>query len=152
METYDAEVAARVWQRVHATAAGGDETAAICAMITGEWTDAAIYLRLSRYFQGKDAGILRQMFEEEQSHAACLKGIYTLLSGTRYVAKTPPMPQEPVEVTLRRCYGREMQSLAQYEQWSTHREYGPVFLRMAQQEREHCRRLLELLGRLGKRA
>ena len=148
MEHYDPEAAARVWQRVQGKGPAGEELGNLPEMIAGEWWDAATYLRLSRQFQGKEAGVLRKMFEEEQSHAACLKGIYTLLTGQRLVTQTPAPRQENLSVALRRCYGREMQSLAQYERWSDHREYGPVFSRLAQQERAHCAALLEILGNL----
>ena len=148
MEKYDPEAAARVWQRVRGEASQNEEANSLPAMIAGEWWDAASYLRLSRQFTGKEAGILRKMFEEEQSHAACLKGIYTLLTGQRLVTQTPVARQEPLSATLRRCYGREMQCLANYEKWSDHREYGPVFARLAQQERAHCAALLEILGNL----
>ena len=148
MENYDPEAAARVWQRVQGKGPAGEELGNLPEMIAGEWWDAATYLRLSRQFQGKKAGVLRKMFEEEQSHAACLKGIYTLLTGQRLVTQTPAPRQENLSVALRRCYGREMQSLAQYERWSDHREYGPVFSRLAQQERAHCAALLEILGNL----
>ena len=148
MENYDPEAAARVWQRVRGKEPAGEELGNLPAMIAGEWWDAATYLRLSRQFQGKEAGVLRKMFEEEQSHAACLKGIYTLLTGQRLVTQTLAPRQENLSVALRRCYGREMQSLAQYERWSDHREYGPVFSRLAQQERAHCAALLEILGNL----
>ena len=148
MENYDQEAAARVWQRVQGKTAQNADLDNLPEMIAGEWWDAATYLRLSRQFSGKEAGVLRKMFEEEQSHAACLKGIYTLLTGQQLVTQTPAPRQEPVSATLRRCYGREMQCLAQYEKWSDHREYGPVFLRLAQQERAHCAALLEILGNL----
>ena len=148
MEHYDPETAAQVWQRVQARAPQNEDLAGLPGMIAGEWWDAATYLRLSRKFGGKEGEILRKMFEQEQSHAACLKGIYTLLTGQRLVTQTLPLRQEPLSVTLRRCYGREMQSLARYETWSDHREYGPVFSRLAQQEREHCAALLEILGNL----
>ena len=152
MEKYDPEAAARVWQRVQGKTPHSEDLNSLPAMIAGEWWDATTYLRLSRQFSGKEAGILRKMFEEEQSHAACLKGIYTLLTGERLVTHTPPGGQEPLSATLRRCYGREMQSLAQYEKWSEHREYGPVFSRLAQQERAHCAAILEILGNLKEKA
>ena len=148
MEKYDPETAALVWQRVRGGAPQNEEANNLPAMIAGEWWDAATYLRLSRQFTGKEANVLRKMFEEEQSHAACLKGIYTLLTGDRLVIQTLAPKQEPLSATLRRCYGREMQCLAQYEKWSDHREYGPVFARIAQQERAHCAALLEILGNL----
>ena len=148
MEKYDPEAAARVWQRVQGKDPQNEDLNSLPAMIAGEWQDAATYLRLSRQFTGKEAGFLRKMFEEEQSHAACLKGIYTLLTGQRLAIHTPSVPQEPVSAALRRCYGREMQCLAQYERWAAHREYGPVFARMAQQEKAHCAAILEILGNL----
>ena len=148
MEHSDPAAAARGWPRAQGKGPAGEELGNLPEMIAGEWWDAATYLRLSRQFQGKEAGVLRKMFEEEQSHAACLKGIYTLLTGQRLVTQTPAPRQENLPVALRRCYGREMQSLAQYERWSDHREYGPVFSRLAQQERAHCAALLEILGNL----
>ena len=148
MENYDPEAAARVWQRVQGKGIQNEDLRSLPALIAGEWQDAAAYLRLSRQFSGKEAGALRKMFEEEQSHAACLKGIYTLLTGQRLETYTPSVSQGPVEAALRRCYGREMQCLAQYERWAEHREYGPVFARMAQQEKAHCAAILEILGNL----
>ena len=80
---------------------------------------------------------------------ACLKGIYTLQgSGRPDIPSPPPLDKTPVSVMLRRCYGREMRCLAQYESRASDPEYGQVFARMAQQEREHCRQILELLGSL----
>lgn len=148
METYDPEKAARVWQRVHASAAIAPDGDSLLALITGEWADAATYLYLSRSRQGREAAALRRLFEEEQSHAACLKGIYTLSTGKKPIIHTVPPAKEPLETALRRCYGREMRSLAEYEARSADPEYGPVFARLAAQEREHCRIVLELLGNL----
>lgn len=148
MENYDAQKAARVWQRVQNSTQGDSDAAVFAAMVAEEQTDAVTYLHLSRRYQGKEAASLRRLFEEEQSHAACLKGIYTLITGQRIPSRSLPTPTEPTGVILRRCYGREMRALAQYEAWMGHREYGPVFQRLARQEQEHCRILLELLGKL----
>ena len=155
MENYNSEKIARVWQRVRGE--GGDIPQAelprqqgLSALIVGEQTDATIYLILSRRFQGKQASILRRMFEEEQAHTACLKGIYTLITGQRPVTKALPLPQETTEGILRRCYGREMHCLAEYEARSKDPEYGQIFAGLAAQEREHCHRILELLGGLKK--
>lgn len=145
METYDPEKTARVWQRVCGEQAPPRHQG-LPGLIAEERTDAATYLRLSRRFQGKASQILRRMFEEEQAHAACLKGICRLLTGTNPSTQAPPLPQESTEALLRRCYGREMRCLAEYEARSSDPEYGQVYARLAQQEREHCRRLLELLG------
>ena len=147
METLDPNIAERVWQRVHNRDTSQDLAAALLGMITAERNDGAVYLQLSRKYQGRESAMLRRLFEEEQSHTACLKGIYMLLTGQKPAIQALKPASESIETTLRKCYGREMRCLAQYEQWSTHREYGPVFSRMAEQEREHCRILLQLLGR-----
>ncbi len=148
METYDKAKAARVWQRVQGETAV-NPTQGLTGMIAEEWADAAIYLALSRRVQGNAAAVLRKMGQEEQAHMACLKGIYTLQgNGRPDVPPPPPVDNAPVQTILRRCYGREMRCLAQYESRADHPEYGQIFTRMAQQEREHCRQILELLGNL----
>lgn len=146
MQAYDPEKAARIWDRVRQQSAVGLDVQKLPALINEERTDAATYLLLARQFQGKHNLLLRQMAEQEQTHAACLKGIYTLVSGKRSPEYTPQPEEAPLETMLRRCYGREMRSLAAYEARSSDPEYGQVFSRLAAQERDHCRRLLELLG------
>ena len=149
METYDKAKAARVWQRVQ-NEQTADPTQGLQGLIAEEWADAAIYLYLSRRTQGTHSAMLKKMSQEEQSHLACLKGIYTLQGSGKPQVPTPPPPEKgsSVNTLLRRCYGREMRCLAQYEARAEHPEYGQIFARMAQQEREHCRQLLELLGSL----
>ena len=148
MEKIDPAKAARVWQRVQEKSAAPSREEGLQELIFEEWTDAATYLLLSRKFQGKNSAVLKKMYQQEQAHAACLKGIYTLITGTRPVVKALPPQQEDPEKTLRRCYGREMRCLAQYEARCDDPEYGQVFARLAQQEREHCRLVLELLGNI----
>lgn len=150
METIDPAKAARVWQRVHPASAPPDREQGLLELILQEGTDAAIYLHLQRHFQGKENAMLRKMYEQEQAHAACLKGIYTLLTGKRPGHALQAPRQADPETLLRQCYGREMRCLAQYESRTADPEYGQVFARLADQEREHCRMVLELLGKLKK--
>lgn len=150
MDTIDKEKAARVWQRVTATTNEGKSLQELTDLITQEWADAATYLHLSRRFQGKESGALRRMSEQEQAHTACLKGIYTLITGNRPAVRTPPPSQESTDTILRHCYGREMRCLAQYEARISDPEYGQVYARLAEQEKEHCRTILELIGNLKK--
>ncbi|MBE7001426.1 MAG: hypothetical protein E7421_01840 [Ruminococcaceae bacterium] len=148
MDTYDKAKAARVWQRVQGAVAT-NPTQGLPGLIAEEWTDAAIYLALSRRVPGNGGMILKKIGQEEQAHMACLKGIYTLQgTGRPDIPSPPPVERAPVGVMLRRCYGREMRCLAQYEARANDPEYGQIFARMAQQEREHCRQILELLGSL----
>jgi len=148
METYDKAKAARVWQRVQQQSPP-TPTQGLQGLIAEEWSDAAVYLSLSRRVSGNQSAILKKMSQEEQAHMACLKGIYTLQgTGRPEIPSPPPLDKASVNTLLRRCYGREMRCLAQYEARAADPEYGQVFARMAQQEREHCRLLLELLGSL----
>lgn len=153
MNTYDHQKAARVWQRVRGSEEEKTEgcAAELPELIMNEWNAAATYLQLARQMQPKQAQVLQQLSREELAHASCLKGIYTLMTGERAVTRAPQPEKEPPEVTLRKCYGREMRSLKEYEKRSEDSEYGHVFARMARQEQEHCRSLLELLGNLEKK-
>lgn len=153
MEVYDKAKAARVWQRVQNSTPTppADPTRGLSGLIAEEWADAAIYLALSKRVQGNAAAILRKMGQEEQTHMTCLKGMYALQGSGRPDIPAPPPPDKaPVDVILRRCYGREMRCLAQYESRTDHPEYGQVFARIAAQEKEHCRLILQLLGELTK--
>ena len=134
MENYDAAKATRVWQRVQASQ---PEAEGLPALIAGELEDAATYIQLARRLGSKEGQVLRQLAAAEQSHAACLKGIYTLMTGEPINPRIPPLRQE-------------MRCLAQYEARTSDPEYGPVFARLAAQEREHCMTVLELIGRLKK--
>lgn len=148
MDTIDKEKAARVWQRVTASANDTRNIQDLADLIAQKWADASTYLHLSRRFQGKESGILRRLSEQSQAQTACLKGIYTLITGSHPVVRTMPADQDPPEQTLRRCYGRQMHCLAQYEAKTSDPEYGQVFARLAEQEKEHCRTILELIGNL----
>ena len=54
MDTIDHAKAARVWERVRSDTPPSPEQG-LTELIAGEWTDAAVYLQLSRRFQGKDS-------------------------------------------------------------------------------------------------
>ena len=150
MENIDPAMAQRVWQRV--TSAAPSEVAPaspdLQALIEAELEDAAAYLHLSRFFSDPYSRILRQMHQQEQSHAACLKGIYRMSTGRRCNPRLPRPLREKPSVTLRRCCQRELDCATQYEARSKDPVSGETFSRLAQQEREHSRFLLELLGKL----
>ena len=146
METFDQKRAAQIWQRVQGEQPQTRPEEGLLELIARETEDAAIYLSLARSVQGRAVGILRKLYEQEQTHAACLKGIYTLITGKRANVAIPKLTPDTPENILRRCYGREMRCLARYEQRVNDPEYGQVFLRLAEQERDHCKMILELLG------
>lgn len=152
MNTYDPRKAERVWARVQ-----GDREPEVKApemnlqaMIMNEWVASSTYLALSRQVPPREGCILQRLAREEQGHGACLKGIYTMITDQEPVIKASPMTAGSVELILRKCYAAEMQTAREYESWVSDPEYGPVFCRLAEQEREHCRIILELMGRLRK--
>ena len=146
METIDPEMARRVWQRVQGTGDPSPVGPDLPTMIQQELADAAAYLHLSRLFSGHYGQLLRQMYHQEQAHAACLKGVCRVTTGKRCSPRLPKILREKPLLTLQRCYQRELQSAAQYEARAGDSRFGQTFARLAQQEQEHCRILLELLG------
>ena len=146
MNTIDPAKEAQVWQRVQGQQL--DPREGLQELIARAWEVSSACLQLSRRLTGKESLLLRQLHEKEQGHMSCLKGIYTLITGQRpHVRGTIAAAGYP-EAELRRCYGKQMQTLAEYERRSKHPEYGHIFDTLARQERENCHLLLEILGSL----
>ena len=150
MKNYDPKTAAKVWDRVQNTAVPAPDAQAILNLIAEEMLDAAAYQRLTRRLPPPQAAISRQIWQQEQSHISCLKGIYTLITGQKPLVPPPVASDDPPEIALRRCYGREMRCLSQYESRMGDPQYGHIFRSLARQEQEHCHKILELLGALAK--
>lgn len=150
IQNFDSQKVARVWSRVQGQTAESFDVQRLPELIAQELHDASIYLQLSRRFQGRDSVMLRQMAQQEQDHGACLKGLYTLVTGEQPKIPSVQTAQQDVGHLLRSCYGNQMHRLARYEARAGDAEYGHVFARMAAQEQEQCHRLLALLGRLKK--
>ena len=146
MDRIDPTKAAAVWQRVHSSAPPSRSAQALLTLIHDELADGTLYQQLARHFTGARSTQLLQMAKQEFSHAACLKGMYQLIAGEKADVPAPKLAPDTPEAILRRCYGREMHCLAQYEAHSTDPDYGGVFTQLAKQEQEHCRQLLEILG------
>ena len=146
MNTIDPTKEAQVWQRVQGQQL--DPREGLQELIAREWEVSGTCLQLSRRLSGRESLLLRQLHEKEQGHTACLKGIYTLITGQRPHARGTMIAAGHPETELRRCYGKQMQNLAEYERRSSHPEYGHIFAGLARQEREHCHLLLEILGSL----
>lgn len=153
MNTFDQQKAARVWQRVQENRPTPKPARVdnLQELIMNEWTAAATYQQLARQMQPKEAAVLQRLSREEHSHGACLRGMYSLMTGEKCEVHMPQLQKEPPERTLRRCYGLEMRSLKEYEARCDDPEYGHVFARIAEQEREHCMALLGLIGNLQNR-
>ena len=150
MKPYDPNTAAKVWDRVRSTPAAIADAQAVLELIAQEMLDAATYSRLAQRLPPPQAAIARQIARQEQSHISCLKGVYTLITGQKPMVPKPAVTDDPPDILLRRCYGREMRCLSQYEARQTDPQYGHIFLTLARQEQEHCHRILEILGTLAK--
>ena len=150
MKPYDPNTAAKVWDRVRSTPAATADAQAVLELIAQEMLDAATYSRLAQRLPPPQAAIARQIARQEQSHISCLKGVYTLITGQKPMVPKPAVTDDPPDILLRRCYGREMRCLSQYEARQTDPQYGHIFRTLAHQEQEHCHRILEILGTLAK--
>ena len=150
MKNYDPKTAARVWDRVQNTVVPSGDAQTVLNLIAEEMLDAAAYQRLSRRLPPPQAAIARQLSQQEHAHVSCLKGIYTMITGQKPLVPPPAVTDDPPEIVLRRCYGREMRCLSQYEARMGDPQYGHIFRRLAVQEQEHCHKLLEILGALAK--
>jgi len=132
-----------VWQRVAAQGAPLD----IGRRLEEEWMDSVLYLHLSKQFSGREQRLLYGMFQQEQAHIACLRGICAINTGSLPKMQVPAVPKETVQELLRRSYGREMRCLAAYESRKADPAYGPVFTHLAAQEQEHCATVLQIFGK-----
>ena len=142
--------AANVWDRVRGAPVPAPDAQSILNLIAEELADAAAYRQLARRLPPMQAKLAQQMAQQEQAHAACLRGVYKMITGQNPSVPTPAVSDDSPEIVLRRCYGREMRCLSQYEARQGDPQYGHVFRALAHQEKEHCHRILELLGFLSK--
>ncbi len=149
MDQIDGKLEQRVWKRVRE---GESPQEGLQQLVAAEQREAAELLLLSRQFQGHQKELLRKMFQQEQSHGACLRGMHLIIQGKPLAVQTPAPRAEKLTVALQKCYGRKLRTAGEYERRSSDREYGFVFAQMARQEQEHCAALLEILGNLGKQA
>ena len=150
MEKYDPKNAAKIWDRVQNPVFASGDAPAVLTLIAEEMQDSLAYGKLAKRLPPAQAAIARQISQQEQAHISCLKGIYTLITGRKAIVPPAVVSDDPPEIVLRRCYGREMRCLAQYEARMNDPQYGYIFRKLAQQEQEHCRHILEILGTLSK--
>lgn len=149
----DQQRAARVWQRVQESKPEPKQERLdnLQELIMNEWISAATYQQLARKLPQKESAVLQRLSREEHGHGACLRGMYSLVTGEKYSIHNQQVSVESVERTLRRCYGLEMRSLKEYEAKCDDPEYGHIFARLAEQEREHCMALLGVIGAIQNR-
>lgn len=153
MAQFHPEQVRRIWQRVQSGPAYEAREAmpvktdsGIYSLVSREIHGKAMLLQLSGRFSGRNREALRKMAKQEHSHAAILRGMCVL---TEEKVPAIPMPKQPSLSTaalLQRCYSQTLQNLREYENRTEDRQFGDVFQKMAEQEKEHCRILLALMG------
>ena len=153
MNEFDTQKAARVWQRVQGemqAPAAPQHSDNLPALIMEQLQLSAAYLQLSRQVSGREGAEFMRLAREAIAQAVCLKGILSLMTGQPSETGIGPVQLSTLDAMLRRCYGRELRLLKEYDSRRTDAEYGPVFERMGERAREHCCAVLELIGKLGK--
>ena len=127
-----------------------EDGADLRALLLAEETMANTFLSLARRLSGPAAARLQGLAREARGHEACLEGICVLVTGEAPEIRVPAAEPGPMITQLRKCYGMAMRALVTYEARTGDREYGPVFARLAAQQRDQCRTILELIGTVGK--
>ncbi len=150
-ERINKEMAKRVWDRVQATPKEQpvlpmQHTDTLQSLIVEEWQQAQCYDGLSRKLAGRHKTVMQELYREKKAQIACLKGICTMCSGTAANIRAVQPVMGETSKMLRQCYSRQLRCLARYEAAANDGEYGPVYKGMADQNRRHCRILLEILG------
>ena len=142
MERYDADKAARVWQRVRGE--GENTLTGVFGMAAAEQSAAEMF----RQMQQQNPQIRAEdLVKECAVNAAVLRGIARLMGQKAEPIPSTPLPRELLESSLRRCYAGALQMYSTYEKYVEHPEYGPVFQELVQRKRNHCFRIPELLGK-----
>lgn len=146
MENIDPKIAAEVWQRVQGEAPLPKGRSSQ-AMLLREYTLYGAYTRLARQLP-EHSRVLNQMAEQVRQDMACLRGIGILNEKPQVTLPAVTPVLEPAELTLKKCYGNALQMAAAYDDMSADREYSYAYEFLASRKREHCCKILQLLGSL----
>lgn len=146
MESIDPKVERQVWQRVlkQPEPSRGDLRALELAALEA----AAVYRKLAGTFTGKTREKIRRLYDGQMETAVCLKGIGRLSGGGSGKKANVSAPDEPAFKALEKQYHCARRAMTEYTARTVDGEYGAVFQRMADIQREACWVLAELLGEL----
>ena len=135
MDKIDPKTAARVWERVQAPPKQSLDANRLLPLIREEWLDLLIC---------KHLGLSTERIQE---NAACLKGIYRILTGSLPRITQPQWKQEKAPILLRQSLDRRMGLLSQYEALQADLRFGPIFSRLAAGSLVQGCKILENLGK-----
>lgn len=144
MNSYDSQMAARVWQRVQAKEEPVDFLGDILLLLAEEANDASLYHRLSKNSTKEKSVILENLLRSSRQSLSILRGIHFLLTGRN---PAPASTQAVVSsASLRLCYGDTLRRSLRYGQWCSHSEYACAFTQLENLARQRCVLLLQLIG------
>lgn len=146
MENMNRNTEQQVWQRVFAQlqAQPGQEDLRMLALSAMEL--AAGHRLLTGLLTGSAREQAVRLWEEELANIACLKGMQRLSGGAEVTGRMPNAPKEPARRLLEKSYHRTRRAVTEYTARLADPEFGAVFQKMADREREHCAVIAELLG------
>lgn len=149
MERIDPNMEAEVWQRVM----GQREQPVredIRPLLLSAMEAVSAYRHLSGMLTGKGKERMKGLHQGAMASVSCLKGIQAMSGGGSGKLTAMPIPKEPVRKTLEKSYHRTRHLMAEYTGRSLDPEFGVLYQRMADREREHGVVLAEILGELGR--
>lgn len=157
MERFDPAVAARVWQRVTASAEGLPMMPLPPAYTPPQTPDlglffarithlAAVYRQLAGRSTDQSRGLLQKLAAAKQNQLAYFKGLCALSGGCK-TPRLPPMDKTMPRILLEQCYRWEAELLEFCDERASDRRLGHIYSHLAQQQRRSCLQLLIVLGR-----
>lgn len=141
MKSSKTDLEARVWQRVQQTSGSMQERQTLQRLISQLEADAAFLRSQSRHATSGQT-LMIHLLEEFVGQAACLRGIHTFSTGN-------PMGKFSAAQTtssLKQCYHHAQERLKEYLLRSADFQFAPVYAQLAEETREHCRRIVQLAG------
>lgn len=132
----------RVWQRVRGGAEEAQPEQWMAQLLRDVHAETELWQQLGRAHGGVYGRIARQ----KQSQMNCLRGIWRIAAGQHWQTPKQTRPEKP---DLRRSCARGMALWRVFDDHCRDPEFGPVFQSLRDQQREHCRIALELLGHAG---
>ena len=140
------EMEQRVWQRVLAQPeqVKGED---LYPVILSAREQAGAYRYLMEKVTGGNRELLHKLHANQERTVDCLKGI-RLLQGNPVKEKPMQTMKELTEKMMKKCYYRACRAVEEYTSRSVCSEYGEVFRKLADRERENCVMIAEVMGRL----
>lgn len=145
MENKDHRTEQQVWQRVRASRE--EPPKEDLRQLQREAMElAAVYRSLTSQMTGKQQALLKRLYAGEKANGEALAGIARLsrLGGESLKFWQPG--KEDSRRLLERCYHRTRRCTIEYLARSAEGEFGVVFEKLANREKEHCCLIAEVLG------